>query len=54
MIDIEVRELTDLVRPVWEQRLATRPAAAALLLGSGPWSLGRGIRYIRVRGTKPT
>ncbi|NIA25035.1 MAG: methyltransferase domain-containing protein [Gammaproteobacteria bacterium] len=54
MVDVEVRELTDLVRPVWERRLATGPAAAALLLGSGPWSLGRGIRYIRVRGMKPT
>jgi len=54
MVDVEVRELTDLVRPLWERRLATRAAAATHLLGSGPWSLGRGIRYIRVRGTKPT
>ena len=54
MVDVEVLDLTDLMRPVWERRLATRPAATALLLGSGPWSLGRGIRYIRVRGTKPT
>jgi SAM-dependent methyltransferase len=56
MIDVEIRDLTAMVRPVWEKRLSNAPDARAAhhLLGSGPWSLGHGLRYIRVRGTKPT
>ena len=56
LTDVEVLDLTDVVRPVWERRLSDPSVASAArhLLGSGPWSLGHGLRYIRVRGTKPT
>ena len=55
LTDVEVLDLTDVVRLVWERRLSDPSVvqAASHLLGSGPWSLGHGLRYIRVRGTKP-
>ena len=55
LTDVEVLDLTDVVRLVWERRLSDPSVvqAASHLLGSGPWSLGHGLRYVRVRGTKP-
>ena len=55
MIDVEVDDLTPLVRPIWQQRLSTTGEVGAFsyLFGSGPWSLGVGLSYIKVRGTKP-
>ncbi len=56
LVDVEVLDVTDVVRPVWERRLSDPSVASAVrhLLGSGSWSLGHGLQYIRVRGTKPT
>jgi len=56
LADIEVLDLTDIVRPVWERHLSDPSvvrAARHLLGGSEPSSLGRELRYIRVSGTKP-
>jgi SAM-dependent methyltransferase len=52
--EVEVRDVTPLVRPVWESRLRADVyrAAANHLLGSGPWALGRGLRYVEVEGRK--
>ncbi len=51
LVDVEVRDLTAIVRTVWERRRAG--AGTEILLGDGPWSLGRGVRYIKVSGRKP-
>lgn len=55
LVDIEVGDLTPIVRPVWKKRMQDQADApgATHPLASGPWSLGTGLRYIRVRGTKP-
>jgi SAM-dependent methyltransferase len=55
MIDVELADLTPLVQPIWRRRLSAAPETGALvhLFGSGPWSLGVGLHYIKVRGTKP-
>lgn len=54
MVDVVVRDITPMVRPVWERRLAggRRAAVAELLLGGGPWGLGRGLRYVKVSGRR--
>ena len=56
LTDVEVLDLSDVVRPVWERRLSDPSVASAAhhLLGPGPWSLGHGLRYVRVRGRKPS
>lgn len=55
MRDVVVEDLTSLVARVWERKLADRTSTAGTehLLGSGAWRLGEGVRYIKVRGTKP-
>lgn len=55
MTAVRVDDLTPLVAPRWERRLLDAPdaGAAALLFGSGPWSLGRGLQYNLVTGVKP-
>jgi ubiquinone/menaquinone biosynthesis C-methylase UbiE len=54
---VEVEDLTPLVRPVWEQRRAQDPApehrpAYAILLDDPRYRLGQGLLYIYVRGEK--
>ena len=57
LIDIEVKDLTPVVRRVWERRRKLDPvlehrAGYSLLLEDSPARLGAGLYYIYVRGTK--
>jgi len=56
--DVVVKDLTPVVRAVWEQRRKHDPApdhrvGYSLLLEDSPLALGEGIFYLYVRGTKP-
>ena len=58
LIDIEVKDITPIVKRVWEQRRKQDPSpdhsnGYTLLLEDSPAKLGDGIYYIYVRGTKP-
>lgn len=55
---VEVKDLTALIRPLWEVRAQTDPVEAhrrsySLLLEESPVQLGKGLFYIGVRGVKP-
>ncbi len=58
LCDVEVKDLTPLVKTVWEARAKADPAEGhrkgyALLLEESPVTLGKGLFYISVHGTKP-
>jgi SAM-dependent methyltransferase len=58
LTDIEVKDLTPVVRLMWERRQAQDPApdhrpGYSLLLEESPVRLGESLFYIYVRGTKP-
>jgi len=58
LVDIEVKDLTPLVKTLWEERQKTdedpeHRRGYALLLEDSPVKLGEGLFYICARGTKP-
>ncbi len=59
LVDIEVEDLTPIVKPVWEHRrkhdhAVEHRSGYRFLLEDSPAKLGEGLFYIYVRGTKPT
>jgi len=58
LVDIEVKDLTPIVKVVWERRrerdtVPDHRTAYSLLLEDSSAKWGEGIFYIYVRGTKP-
>jgi hypothetical protein len=58
LMDVEMMDLTTIVRRVWEQRRSTIPMAEehkgyVYLLDDPNFGLGRAVFYIYVRGKKP-
>jgi predicted O-methyltransferase YrrM len=58
LMDVEIMDLTTIVRRVWEQRRSTIPMAEehkgyVYLLDDPNFGLGRAVFYIYVRGKKP-
>ncbi len=58
LVDIAIRDLTPIVKRVWEHRRKQDPApghrtAYSLLLEDSPARLGAGLYYIYIKATKP-
>lgn len=56
LVDVDIEDITDLVRPVWKARRARAKKGSKartgldLLLGKGEHSLGSGVRYVLASG----
>jgi hypothetical protein len=58
LVDIDIKDLTPIVKRVWEHRrkqdlTPDNRIAYSLLFEDSPAKLGDGLYYIYVRGTKP-